>query len=104
MTYAAALAGYGYAVHELATIDHARDALMRGTFPHILVIDVARTKDMANFVRFVREELAMPTSILVIGANAREAETAFHSGASEFLARPAELAELLHTVQACLAI
>lgn len=100
MTYCAALVGYGYRVQEISTFEAARTLLRAGIIPRSIVIDVtAKAKDTANFLSLVREELHLDTRLIVIGGSAREAQDAYQLGANEFMQRPVQLTDLVHTVR-----
>jgi DNA-binding NtrC family response regulator len=103
MMYRAALVGYGYRVHEISTFEGARSLLRAGVVPHSIVIDVtAKAKETVRFISLICDELRLPIPIIVIGGSDREAQEARQHGATEFIQRPVQLADLVHTVQHCI--
>ncbi|MDX1994565.1 MAG: hypothetical protein SF029_19440 [bacterium] len=99
-TYAAALVGFGCRVREVNTFDVARTMLRAGMIPTTILIDTnLRSKDMAGFIAYVRQEFGHKISIVVVGSNPQEEAAACNTGADVFLYRPVELSDLLHTVQ-----
>ncbi len=101
VTYAGALAGYGYEVAETPSFSEAQALLHTSSAPQAIVIDLKfSTSHAGAFIDYVRRTIGRDDiRIVVIGGNRNEEQAVSSVGANAFLYRPVQLNHLVQNVQ-----
>jgi DNA-binding NtrC family response regulator len=103
IAYTAALNGYGYSVVETQSINEAELLMRDGMRPRLIILDIKFTPSLRDafneFEALYADDTSRPALMIISGSeNAQMAE----AYADVFLPRPAELHDVITSVQNCL--